>query len=86
MTLAPANQVEGAGPDGAVVVTIDPDGKAADKGIQKGDIILSVGGKAVSGPHDVTKALQDARKQSKRAVLMQLKTAQGNRYVAMPTA
>ncbi|SFV28653.1 Do family serine endopeptidase [Hyphomicrobium facile] len=86
MTLAPANQVEGAGGDGAVVVTIDPDGKAAEKGIQKGDIILSVGGKSVSGPHDVTQALQDAKKQSKRAVLMQLKTAQGNRYVAMPTA
>jgi serine protease Do len=86
MTLAPANQVEGAGTDGAVVLTIDPDGKAAEKGIQKGDVILSVGGKSVSGPHDVTKALQEAKKQSKRAVLMQLKTAQGNRYVAIPTA
>jgi len=86
MTLAPADQVQGAGSQGAVVVTVDPDGTAAEKGIQKGDIILSVGGKSVSGPRDVSKALQDAQKQSKRAVLMQLKTAEGNRYVAMPTA
>ncbi|WP_045836732.1 Do family serine endopeptidase [Hyphomicrobium sp. 99] len=86
MTLAPADEVQGAGSHGAVVVNVDPDGPAAEKGIQQGDIILSVGGKSVSGPHDVTKALREAKSQSKRAVLMQLKTANGDRYVAIPTA
>ncbi|HET6389903.1 Do family serine endopeptidase [Hyphomicrobium sp.] len=85
MTLAPADQVQGAGSEGVVVVNVDPDGAAAQKGIQQGDIILSVGGKTVSGPRDVTKALSEAKKQSKRAVLMQLKTAGGARYVAIPT-
>ena len=86
MTLAPADSVQGAGSRGAVVVNVDPDGTAAEKGIQQGDIILSVGGKSVSGPQDITKALREAKKQSKRAVLMQLKTASGDRYVAIPTA
>jgi serine protease Do len=86
MTLAPADQVEGTGNHGAVVMNVDPDGPAADKGIQQGDVILSIGGKTVSGPHDVTMALREAMKDSKRAILMQLKTAQGDRYVAVPTS
>ncbi|MET0406922.1 MAG: PDZ domain-containing protein, partial [Hyphomicrobium sp.] len=85
MTLAPADQVEGAGTRGAVVMNVDPDGTAAEKGIQQGDVILSVGGKAVSGPADVKSALREAKKDSKRAVLMELKTAQGGRFVALPT-
>jgi serine protease Do len=86
MTLAPADQVEGAGSQGAVVMNVDPDGTAAEKGIQQGDVILSVGGKSVSGPHDVTNALREAKKDSKRAVLLQLKTTQGDRFVAVPTS
>ncbi|CCB64505.1 MULTISPECIES: Do family serine endopeptidase [unclassified Hyphomicrobium] len=85
MTLAPADQVDGAGTHGAVVMNVDPEGKAAEKGIQQGDVILSVGGKSVSGPADVKEALRAARNANKRAVLMQLKTAQGDRFVAVPT-
>lgn len=86
MTLAPADQVDGAGTQGAVVMNVDPEGTAAEKGIQQGDVILSVGGKSVSGPSDVKQALKEAKNASKRAVLMQLKTAQGNRFVAVPTS
>lgn len=86
MTLAPADQVDGAGTQGAVVMNVDPEGKAAEKGIQQGDVILSVGGKSVSGPADVKRALKEAKNANKRAVLMQLKTAQGDRFVAVPTS
>jgi serine protease Do len=85
LTLAPADDVAGAGSRGAVVLNVDPDGAAADQGIQQGDVILEIGGKSVSGPQDVSKALREARKDSKRAILMQLKTAQGDRFVAVPT-
>ncbi len=85
MTLAPASEVDGAGTHGAVVMNVDPDGTAAEKGIQQGDVILSVGGKSISGPADVKKALSEARKESKRAILMQIKSAQGDRFVAVPT-
>ncbi len=63
-----------------------PDGPAAEKGIQQGDVILTAGGKSVSRPSDVTKALREARKDSKRAILLGLKTAQGDRFVAVPTS
>ena len=50
MALEPATAVEGAGKTGVVVAEVDPDGAAAQKGIQTGDVILAVGGKSVSQP------------------------------------
>lgn len=38
---------------GAMVVTLDPDGPAKAAGILQGDIIVAVGGAAVSGPRSV---------------------------------
>jgi S1-C subfamily serine protease len=38
---------------GAMVVTLDPDGPARIAGIHQGDIIVAVGGTAVSGPHSL---------------------------------
>ena len=43
LTLAPAGDVAGAGSRGAVVINVDPDGAAADKGIEPGDVILEIG-------------------------------------------
>ncbi len=40
LTLAPANQVEGAGSKGMVVTGIESDGAAAEHGLQTGDVIL----------------------------------------------
>ncbi len=84
LTLAPAGEVAGAGSRGVVVTNVDPDSAAADKGVQQGDVILDVGGKSVSTPHDVKSALNNASKDGQRAVLMRLKTAQGPRFVAVP--
>ena len=49
LTLAPANGVAGAGEEGVVVTDIDPTGSAADR-FKTGDVILDVGGAAVSSP------------------------------------
>jgi serine protease Do len=38
----------------------------------------------VSNPADVRKALEDARKDDKRTVLMRVKSAEGTRFVALP--
>jgi S1-C subfamily serine protease len=38
---------------GAMVVTLDPDGPAKNAGIHQGDIIVAVGGAAVSGPRSL---------------------------------
>src|SRR5262249_56774795 len=53
LTLAPANAV-GAGNQGVAVTAIDPNGPAAERGMQSGDVILDVAGKVVSNPSDVS--------------------------------
>jgi serine protease Do len=84
LTLAPATGVAGAGGEGVVVTAVDPDGPAANHGIKAGDVILDVGGKAVSNFSDVRKALADARDDGKRAVLMRVKSGDTLRFVALP--
>jgi serine protease Do len=84
LTVAPASEVEGAGSQGVVIVGVDPNGAAAEKGLQQGDVILDVGGKAVSAPTDIATAVSEARKAGKHAVLLRIKSADNSRYVALP--
>ena len=84
LTLAPASEVDGAGEKGMVVTSVDPDGTAAEHGVQTGDVILDVGGKAVSNIGDVRSALQNAASGGKHSVLMQVKNADVNRFIAVP--
>jgi len=86
LALAPAGQVQGAGSEGVVVTAVDPDGPAAEHGFKTGDIILDVGGKTVSTPTDVRKALADARGNAKRIVLMRVKSGEATKFVAVPIA
>jgi serine protease Do len=87
LQVAPANDVDGAGQKGVVVTGIDPRGPAADKGLRTGDIILDVGGKAVSNTGDVRDALSTASKDGKNTILMRVKTADSSpRFVAVPIA
>ena len=82
LQLAPAARV-GAGEEGVAVVNVDPDGPAAQKGIQEGDIILDVGGKAVYSPGDVATGIKSARDDGKKAVLMRVRSGQNVRFVAI---
>jgi serine protease Do len=84
LTLAPAEAVAGAGSKGLVVTSIDPDSAAAEHGLQTGDVILEVGGQSVANVDQIRQALDTAKTQGKHAVLMRVKTGQGNRYVALP--
>ena len=82
--LAPASEVEGAGSQGLVVMSVDPNGVAAEKGLQQGDVILDAGGKTVTAPADLTTAVSEARKAGKRSILMRVRTADNSHYVALP--
>jgi serine protease Do len=82
LRLAPAAQVAGAGDQGVAIVNVDPDGLAATKGLAEGDVILNVSGKPVSQPSEVNSEIAAAKQDGKKAVLMKIKTAQGERFVA----
>jgi serine protease Do len=84
LTVAAAAEVAGSGDKGVVVTNVDPEGSAADHGLQTGDIILDVGGKTVSSASDIRKALSEAKTEGKHDVLMKVKTSQATKFVAMP--
>jgi serine protease Do len=85
LRLAPANEVEGAGDQGVVVMGVEPNGPAAEHGLQTGDVILAIGSKQVSSPDDVRAALIAARKDGRHDVLMRVKTADAAaHFVAVP--
>ncbi|MPZ54993.1 MAG: Do family serine endopeptidase [Rhizobiales bacterium] len=84
LTLAPAKEVAGSGDEGVVVTAVDPDGPAATRGFKTGDVILEAGGKSVSAPSDVSKAIADAHKDGKRSILIRVKSGGATRFVALP--
>ncbi|WP_421913822.1 Do family serine endopeptidase [Mesorhizobium sp.] len=69
---------------GLVVTDVDPDSDAADRGIQPGDVITAVNSAAVTTTDDVSKAMADAVKSGRKAVLMQITRDDNNRFVALP--
>jgi serine protease Do len=84
LSLAPAARVAGAGSEGVVVTSVSADGPAAERGFKTGDVIIDIGGKLVSTPSDVRKALTDARSSGRRTVLMRVKSGESTRFVALP--
>ena len=83
LTLAPASAV-GAGNQGVAVTAVDPNGPAAERGMQSGDVILDVAGKTVSNPSDVSKEIADLYKAGKRTALMRVKSGNATKFVAIP--
>jgi serine protease Do len=69
---------------GLVVTDVDPDSDAADRGIQPGDVITSINSNDVNTTDDVSKAMTDAAKAGRKAVLMQITRDDSNRFVALP--
>ncbi len=83
LTLAPASSVPSAGDRGVVITEINPTGRAAETGLQTGDVIIEVGNHAVNTPADVRKIVDEARTQSKRAVLLRIKRDDAMSFVAV---
>ena len=63
----------------------DPE-SIADRGIQAGDVITSINSMPVNGSSDVEKALDEASKAGRKAVLFQITRDDANRFVALPLA
>jgi serine protease Do len=73
------------GDDGVVVTEVEPDSPAADEGLRRGDVILEVGGKAVSRPSQVADEIDAAKSGGKKSVLFRVQSDEGERFLALPT-
>ncbi len=71
---------------GVMVTDVDPNGQAAERGLQPGDIILSVGNDAVKSPAEVEKMVESAKEDGMKAVLLRVKTGDQTRFVALSFA
>ena len=68
---------------GVTVMDVAPGSAAAELGLKAGDTILEVAGTEVHAPSDVRTALKG---NDKKKVLMLVKTDEGQRFIALPTA
>lgn len=71
---------------GVLVAQVMPGGPAEAKGIQPGDIILSVDHKEVRRPQDVLAAVRKAHEEGKKAVLLLISRDGTERFEAIPFA
>ena len=72
--------------NGVLITDVDPNGQAAERGLQAGDIILSVGDTAVTLPTDVEKQLADAKAAGQKAILLRIKSGERTQFVALSIA
>ncbi len=82
LTLSPDSSNQG----GVVIAQVDPTGKAAEQGLQAGDVILSVGATAVDSPAQVEKMVADAKAGGHKAVLLRIKSGDQTQFVALTFA
>jgi serine protease Do len=61
---------------GVVITSVDPNSDAAEKGIRRGDVILSVNRQAVTAPAQVSAAVDAARRANRSSVLLLIKRGQ----------
>jgi serine protease Do len=83
LSVAPAASV-GLEEKGLAVVEVDPNGPAAERGLQVGDVIVAVGGQPVGKTADVTAGIEAAKGEGRKAVLFQVRSGENTRYVALP--
>lgn len=86
LTVAPAQEVQGAGNRGLAVLHVDPAGKAADLGFAPGDVIVRAGGEEVDGVEDLNRAMETASADGKRSMLLLVRRDDEQRFVAVPVS
>ena len=62
---------------GVVITSVDPSSDAAEKGIRRGDVIMSVNRQPVTAPSQVLAAVDAARRSNRSSVLLLVKRGQG---------
>jgi len=81
LTVTPAEDGKG-----LVVTDVDPNGDAAERGIQAGDVIVAVNSSEVNSAADMQKAVKAASDAGRKAVLLQVERDSASRFIALPVA
>jgi serine protease Do len=68
---------------GVAIASVNPDGIAAARGFQNGDVIVEAAGKKISSVTDLRRAVEAAQK-GKRTVLLRIKSGDATKFVALP--
>ncbi len=85
LSLAPTTDEQSSdGGNGVLITDVNPDSNAAEKGLKSGDIILEVGGEAVSRPDDVVEGVKAAKRKGRKAILLRIKSGDQQRFIALP--
>lgn len=84
LSLAPVSARAGSHGKGVVITEVNPDSKAAEKGLKAGDIILEIAGDKVSDPDDVAEGVRKAREKGRTAVHMLVRSGDSQRFIALP--
>ncbi len=70
---------------GVAIVAVKPNSPAAEKRLQRGDVILEVDGVAVDDPQAFAAAMEQAAEDGDARVLLLVKTGQRQRFVTLPS-
>ena len=79
LTLEPSAEGEG-----VTVVGVEDGSPASEKGLQAGDVIISVRGEPVNSIEDFEAGIEAAAGEGRKAVLMQVEREGSTRFVALP--
>jgi serine protease Do len=69
--------------NGVLVTRVDPNSDAADKGIEPGDVLVSVANKSVRTPQDIKSRIADAHAAGRNTVLVLVTGNNGQRFIAL---
>jgi serine protease Do len=69
--------------NGVLVTRVDPNSDAADKGIEPGDVVISVANKSVRTPQDIKSRIADAHAAGRNTVLILVTGNNGQRFIAL---
>jgi len=72
--------------NGVLVTRVDPESDAADKGIQPGDVLVSIGNKSVRTPQEIKSQIAGAQASGRKILLVLVDGNSGQRFVALKIA